>query len=103
MIEPLVACPACGETTDLRYEFSGSCGFVQCGECDATGPLDDRAADPICDVDAALKAWNLRNPIEGGCSWCGCVTNLHREGQDGERIHCGECDACWAFDAQRSS
>jgi len=91
----LGACPACGATSGLHYTFSCSCGFVECSECGATGPLADEAADPVGDVGAALLAWNLRAPIEGGCPWCGCVTNLHREGQDGERIHCGDCDACW--------
>jgi hypothetical protein len=91
----LGACPACGATTGLHYEFSGSCGFGECSACGATGPLDDQAADPICNVDAALQAWNLRAPIEGGCHWCGSTTNLHREGEFGERMHCGDCDACW--------
>ncbi len=95
LTEQLGACPACGATVGLHYTFSCSCGFVECSECGATGPLADDAADPICDVDAALQAWNGRTINDGGCPWCACLRNLHREGEHGERMHCGDCDACW--------
>lgn len=91
----LERCPSCGNKTGLKYEFSGSCGFVECQGCGTTGPLDDEAADPLCDVGAALAAWNRRKPAEGGCPWCGCTGNLYRQGESGEWTFCGDCDARW--------
>jgi hypothetical protein len=44
----------------LRYEFCGSQGYIECNECGTQGPCDERAADPICDLDAACDAWNRR-------------------------------------------
>jgi hypothetical protein len=44
----------------LRYEFCGSQGYIECNECCTQGPCDERAADPICDLDAACDAWNRR-------------------------------------------
>jgi len=55
----LLPCPFCGSST-LRYDFCGSQGYIQCDECDAPGPCDERAADPICDGEAACNAWNRR-------------------------------------------
>ena len=58
MIEPL-PCPFCG-STNLRFEFSGSQGYIECNECGTEGPCDENAADPICDMDAAYAIWNRR-------------------------------------------
>jgi transcription elongation factor Elf1 len=58
MIE-LLPCPFCG-STNLRFEFSGSQGYIECNECGTEGPCDEKAADPICDMDAAYLAWNRR-------------------------------------------
>lgn len=55
----LSPCPFCG-STNLRYEFAGSQGYIECNECGTEGPCDERAADPICDCDAACDAWNRR-------------------------------------------
>lgn len=55
----LLPCPFCG-STNLRHEFAGSQGFIECNECGTVGPCDERAADPICDYDAAYAAWNRR-------------------------------------------
>ena len=55
----LLPCPFCG-STNLRSEFSGSQGYIECNECGTQGPCDERAADPICDYDAAYAAWNRR-------------------------------------------
>jgi hypothetical protein len=52
-------CPFCG-STNLRFEFAGSQGYICCDDCDTQGPCDERAADPICDIDAAYLAWNRR-------------------------------------------
>jgi Lar family restriction alleviation protein len=56
----LKPCPFCGSTEALRFEFSGSQGYIVCDSCYAMGPCDAKAADPICDVDAAYNAWNRR-------------------------------------------
>ncbi len=56
----LKPCPFCGSAEALRFEFSGSQGYIVCDSCDAMGPCDAKAADPICDVDAAYNAWNRR-------------------------------------------
>ena len=53
-------CPFCGATKHLRYEFAGSQGYICCDNCGTQGPCDERAADPICDMDAAYAAWNRR-------------------------------------------
>lgn len=55
----LLPCPFCG-STNLRYEFAGSQGYIQCDECGTEGPCDERAADPHCDIEAAEGAWNRR-------------------------------------------
>ena len=55
----LSPCPFCS-STNLRYEFAGSQGYIECNECGTEGPCDERAADPYCDVDAAYGAWNRR-------------------------------------------
>ena len=55
----LLPCPFCG-STNLRHEFAGSQGFIECNECGTVGPCDERAADPICDIEAAADAWNRR-------------------------------------------
>jgi len=55
----LLPCPFCG-SNNLRYEFCGSQGYIECNECGTQGPCDERAADPICDLDAACDAWNRR-------------------------------------------
>ncbi len=55
----LLPCPFCG-SSNLRYEFCGSQGYIECNECGTQGPCDERAADPICDLDAACDAWNRR-------------------------------------------
>lgn len=55
----LLPCPFCG-STNLRYEFAGSQGYIECNECGTEGPCDERAADPYCDYDAACDAWNRR-------------------------------------------
>lgn len=55
----LLPCPFCG-STNLRYEFAGSQGYIECNECGTQGPCDERAADPHCDTDAAYEAWNRR-------------------------------------------
>jgi hypothetical protein len=55
----LLPCPFCG-STNLRYEFAGSQGYIECNDCGTAGPGDERAADPICDMDAAYLAWNRR-------------------------------------------
>ena len=55
----LLPCPFCG-STNLRHEFAGSQGFIECNECGTAGPCDERAADPICDFEAAVAAWNRR-------------------------------------------
>lgn len=57
--EGLLPCPFCG-SSNLRYEFSGSQGYIECNECGTEGPCDEKAADPICDMDAAYLAWNRR-------------------------------------------
>jgi Lar family restriction alleviation protein len=56
----LLPCPFCG-STNLRYDFAGSQGYIECNECGTQGPCDLRAADPICDDDAACDAWNRRS------------------------------------------
>lgn len=94
MASELLPCPSCGELKKLEYRFSASCGFVECLTCHTLGPLDDEAADPVCDVDAAIDAWN-RRVESSGCPWCGCTTNLYRKGDSGELFHCGDCDAIW--------
>ena len=55
----LLPCPFCG-SSNLRYEFCGSQGYIECNECCTQGPCDERAADPICDPGAACDAWNRR-------------------------------------------
>ena len=55
----LLPCPFCG-STNLRFEFSGSQGYIECNECGTQGPCDEQAADPICDMGAAYEAWNRR-------------------------------------------
>ena len=55
----LLPCPFCG-STNLRYEFAGSQGYICCDNCGTQGPCDEQAADPICDDDAAYAAWNRR-------------------------------------------
>jgi hypothetical protein len=55
----LLPCPFCG-SINLRYQFSGSQGYIECNECGTQGPCDERAADPICDIEAANSAWNRR-------------------------------------------
>lgn len=52
-------CPFCGSTT-IKYEFSGSQGFIECQKCLACGPCEEKAADPICSIDAAYECWNKR-------------------------------------------
>lgn len=59
MSSNLLPCPFCG-STNLRHEFSGSQGYIECNECGTQGPCDERAADPICDQDAGCAAWNRR-------------------------------------------
>lgn len=59
----LLPCPFCG-STNLRYEFAGSQGYIQCDECGTQGPCDERAADPHCDIEAAEGAWNRRLAAE---------------------------------------
>jgi len=58
----LLPCPFCGSST-LRHEFCGSQGYIECNECGTQGPCDERAADPICDLDAACDAWNRRTAL----------------------------------------
>jgi len=58
-------CPKCG-SNKLRYEFVCSQGFILCETCGAEGPDDERASDPICDMDAAWRAWE---------SWDGLTVN----------------------------
>jgi hypothetical protein len=55
----LLPCPFCG-SNNLRHEFGGSQGYIECNECGALGPCDERAADPICSTEAAETAWNRR-------------------------------------------
>lgn len=52
-------CPFCG-SDNVKYEFSSSQGYITCNSCLADGPLVEEAADPICDIDAAIIAWNRR-------------------------------------------
>jgi hypothetical protein len=58
-VADLLPCPFCG-SSNLRYEFCGSQGYIECNECGAQGPCDERAADPICSIEAAEAAWNRR-------------------------------------------
>jgi hypothetical protein len=58
----LLPCPFCG-SINLRYQFSGSQGYIECNECGTQGPCDERAADPICDIEAANSAWNRRTAL----------------------------------------
>jgi Lar family restriction alleviation protein len=62
----LLPCPFCG-STNLRHEFAGSQGYIECNECGTQGPCDERAADPICDFEAAYKAWNRRAALAKPC------------------------------------
>ena len=55
----LLPCPFCG-SSDMRYEFCASQGYITCNECGTQGPCDERAADPHCDIEAAETAWNRR-------------------------------------------
>jgi hypothetical protein len=55
----LLPCPFCG-STNLRFTFAGSQGYICCDNCGTQGPCDEQAADPICDYDAAYTAWNRR-------------------------------------------
>ncbi len=81
-------CPRCREVDRLEYEFSGSCGYVTCLACGLEGPLEDKAADPYCDADAAWDAWNRRAPSQpGGCAFCGGL-------DDGAGV-CRRCAADW--------
>ena len=43
----------------LHYLFVGSQGAIECTNCGAEGPADERAADP-CSYEAAWEAWNRR-------------------------------------------
>lgn len=52
-------CPFCGNEK-VEYIFSGSQGVVICHVCSAEGPLVEEAADPQCDIGAAIQAWNKR-------------------------------------------
>lgn len=52
-------CPFCG-SDKVVYEFAGSQGYIECKNCYATGPDDPMAADPHCDIDAAVLIWNRR-------------------------------------------
>lgn len=56
----LKPCPFCGCVDKLRFEFSGSQGYITCDNCCTMGPCDEQAADPICEMDAAYLAWNRR-------------------------------------------
>jgi hypothetical protein len=58
----LLPCPFCG-STNLRYEFAGSQGYICCNECCTEGPCDERAADPYCESEAAVAAWNRRHDL----------------------------------------
>jgi hypothetical protein len=59
MSSSLKPCPFCG-SSNLRYEFCASQGYICCDECGAQGPCDARAADPHCDIEAAEAAWSRR-------------------------------------------
>lgn len=63
MTDHLLPCPFCG-STNLRYVFTGSQGYIECNECGTEGPCDERAADPRCDIEAAQAAWNRRTQPE---------------------------------------
>ena len=52
-------CPFCN-SNNVEFEISSSQGYVKCNDCDAMGPEVEDAADPICDIDAAIIAWNRR-------------------------------------------
>lgn len=77
MTYDLLPCPFCG-STNLRYDFAGSQGYIECNECGTEGPCDEQAADPHCDIEAAYDTWNRRAtlakpapPAEGEvCSEC---------------------------------
>jgi len=60
-LENVVPCPFCG-SDDIVFEFSGSQGYCLCRGCYAMGPEDPMAADPHCDIDAAINIWNKRTP-----------------------------------------
>ena len=56
-------------STNLRYEFAGSQGYICCDNCGTQGPCDEQAADPHCNIEAAEAAWNHRATaarLEGG-------------------------------------
>lgn len=55
----LAPCPFCGGT-DIVYQFACSQGYFMCRDCGACGPEDEEAADPVCSIEAASKAWNRR-------------------------------------------
>ena len=88
-------CPHCTVATALEYFYSGSQGVIECKACGTLGPCDEMAADPHCLAKPAFVAWNRRAHVPGGCPFCGSLDNLHIEGENGERTHCGDCDAMW--------
>ena len=72
----LLPCPFCG-STNLRYEFAGSQGYICCDDCGTQGPCDEQAADPICDHDAAYAAWN-RRPAAAPVAMIELITDMAR-------------------------
>ena len=69
MNDLLKPCPVC-DSENVDYVFESSFGYVECQECGTTGPMEDKAADPICDISVAYEAWNTRNPRDDNCPFC---------------------------------
>ena len=55
--ESIKSCPYCG-SKNVEYEFSGSQGYIKCNKCEMMGPCIEKAADPYCEIQPAIDAWN---------------------------------------------
>lgn len=82
-------CPTCKKSDKIVFTFSGSCGFLECMHCWTSGPCDDRAADPHCEVEPAYEVWDKRSPT--GCVFCGSENLYEHSGMK----CCAECEARW--------
>jgi Restriction alleviation protein Lar len=86
-------CPFCGGNK-LRYDFCSSQGYIECLDCGAMGPCDEKAADPHCDLNAAWDAWNRR--AQTGEPPNAEVSHFHQPEKRERRspMSCYDCEDC---------